>query len=156
MLYRRLLGEWLLVLLAASLVAAGASWRGWSRPLDHWLFDPATKLIATPPDSRILIVEIDNASIERFGRWPWPRQIHRQMMDALAQAAPAAVDYDVLLLEPAADDAQLAAAMRRAGRVYLPTLIDRGSGGWAIGAGLNVGGPSPTVTPTATPPLTAV
>lgn len=125
MLSRRLAFEWLLVLAATSLLVAWAAAGGWTRAVDNRLYDLAAGWAAGEPDERILVIEIDDASLREIGRWPWPRETHRRLLDVLAAAGPRAVGYDVLFVEPTGDDAALAAAMRRAGRVYLPGLVRR-------------------------------
>lgn len=90
------------------------------------VYDALTALRAGPPSEDIVIVGIDNDSVTALGQWPWPRHIHAQLLDRLAQIKPAAVGYDVLFTEPTApaDDAALAAAVAREGKVCLPMAVD--------------------------------
>ena len=90
--------------------------------IDHLVYDRFLVLHPQPVSSDIVVVEIDNASIERLGRWPWPRNVHASLLEQLARAKPAAVIYDVLFTEPSADDAQLAHAVAL-GPTYLPVLL---------------------------------
>src|SRR5215831_14252792 len=74
-----------------------------------------------PPDD-IVIIAIDEASIARFGRFPWPRALMANALDRLAATQPKAIALDVLYSEPTApanndDDQRLAAAIARAGNV---------------------------------------
>jgi adenylate cyclase len=71
-----------------------------------------------PPDSSIVIIDIDNESLrashETLGRWPWPRNAHAAILDFVALGHPRAVGYDVLFAErdlsrPMADSALAAA-----------------------------------------------
>lgn len=125
MLYNRLYLEWALVALVAAVLLALSTARGWLDPLDNRLQDAAQRLVAPAPDPSLLLVDIDEQSLARIGRWPWPREVHARMLDRLAAASPAGIGYDVLFLEPGEGDARLAASLRRAGHVYLPALIDR-------------------------------
>ncbi|HWJ68899.1 MAG TPA: CHASE2 domain-containing protein [Sphingobium sp.] len=125
MLYRRLALEWLFVLLLATMLVGFAAAGGWTRAVDNRLYDMAAGWAAPAPDERILLIEIDDASLHAIGRWPWSRDVHRRLLDRLTPAEPLAIGYDVLLLEPSADDVALAAAMRRAGNVYLPGFVQR-------------------------------
>jgi adenylate cyclase len=50
-------------------------------------------------DQPVRIVEIDDESIRRIGRWPWPRQTMASIVDALTKAKVAAVGFDVLFSE---------------------------------------------------------
>ena len=62
------------------------------------------RLYAPPADPRILIIDIDEASLSRmageFGRWPWPRDTLATVLDYVEKQAPAAVVWDVLFADP--------------------------------------------------------
>ena len=45
----------------------------------------------------VRIIDIDEASLERFGQWPWPRSRLAQFVDALQAAGAAAIGFDVVL-----------------------------------------------------------
>jgi serine phosphatase RsbU (regulator of sigma subunit)/CHASE2 domain-containing sensor protein len=47
-----------------------------------------------------VIVAIDEASLDRFGQWPWPRDLVAQLIDKLRAAHPAAIGIDILFPEP--------------------------------------------------------
>jgi CHASE2 domain-containing sensor protein len=59
---------------------------------------------AAAPDPRIVIVDIDEASLLRmgkeFGSWPWPRDTLATVLDYVEKQAPAAVLWDVVFSEP--------------------------------------------------------
>jgi adenylate cyclase len=75
----------------------------------------------------LVLVAIDESSLETFGRWPWPRDRHGFMVHYLKQAGARAIVFDVLFLEPdeAAEefDAMFAEQIRAAGNVFLPFLF---------------------------------
>lgn len=48
----------------------------------------------------VLIIDIDEESLQRFGQWPWPRSLLAQMLDKLWEMEPAAVAFDILMPEP--------------------------------------------------------
>ncbi|MGV2287361.1 CHASE2 domain-containing protein [Trinickia sp. YCB016] len=93
-----------------------------SGSIDRIVYDRFLLWRPAPVSSGIAIVQIDNASIDRLGRWPWPRSVHAQLLDALAKAHPAAIVYDVLFTEPEASDAQFAKAIALT-PTYLPLLL---------------------------------
>jgi len=116
---RRVFLEWLLVAglaLATMLLLAGS---GAADRADNLLYDA---LMARRPAaaSPVVIVAIDEPSLQTLGRWPWPRRTHAALLRRLAAARPAAIGYDVLFVEPSDDDPDLAAALAQAGRVVLP------------------------------------
>jgi adenylate cyclase len=65
------------------------------------LLDMRFKIRGTrPPADEIVIVAIDDTSIEHFGRWPWPRAIHAQLIDLLKADGAKAIGLDILFSEP--------------------------------------------------------
>lgn len=88
------------------------------------VYDTLSRLDEDATDDSIVIVGIDNRSLQTLGAWPWPRSMHATLIDRLAQAEVSAVAYDVLFLEPTPDDGRMAAALRGAGNVYLPMAVD--------------------------------
>ncbi|QOF78490.1 CHASE2 domain-containing protein [Variovorax sp. 38R] len=92
----------LLPVLLALLHATGA-WRlGVIEHLDHLIYD--ARLRATmpgTPDTRVVIVDVDDASLAREGQWPWPRdKIASLTTELLARQHAAVLGFDVMFLEP--------------------------------------------------------
>lgn len=58
----------------------------------------------TPPDSNIVIVDIDEKSLaemaSEFGRWPWPRQVLGEFVEKAEAQKPAAIVFDILFSDP--------------------------------------------------------
>jgi len=48
----------------------------------------------------VRIIDIDDASLNRLGQWPWPRTLMAELTNKLQAAQPAAIAFDVLLSEP--------------------------------------------------------
>jgi adenylate cyclase len=100
--------------------------------LDRQLGDAFTRAASASlrPDPRILIVDIDEASLARMqevaGKWPWPRAVHAELIAGLLAQAPRAIMLDLVLAEPDVfrpeSDAALREALRGATTVYLPTV----------------------------------
>ena len=74
--------------------------------LERRFYDAASTLAAPPPSERIAVIAIDDASLERLGRWPWPRDIHARLIDRLAEARARVIVHTALFLEPQADRGQ--------------------------------------------------
>lgn len=102
----------------------------------------------------IVIVAVDDSSLEQMGRWPWPRALVAQLVDRLVEADAAVVGFDVVseaassrdLGEPGepisrlddraqqelrrtldqgtADDERLVQAVRASGRIVLGYFFD--------------------------------
>jgi len=82
--------------------------------------------LSTPPepDSRIVLCDIDEASLDQIGGWPWPRRQVAALVTALAQEGAAVIVLDITFAEPSscgglADDQGLAEALAAAGNVVL-------------------------------------
>src|SRR5687767_10378645 len=102
------------------LACAAIGWLGWDwtheRNLDSAedaVFDKVVRWRPwePTPSGRVLVVEIDECSIAYFrsrgeGGWPWSRQRHADLLDALDRGGVAAVGYDVLFVDPSPDDPQ--------------------------------------------------
>jgi len=52
------------------------------------------------PEVPVRIIDIDNASLEEIGQWPWPRTIIAKLNDKLTQAGAAVIGYDIVFSEP--------------------------------------------------------
>ena len=141
----RLYAEWLAVALIATLLVTALVLGRFTERLDFIVYDHVLASAERPPPDDIVVVAIDNRSLQAIGRWPWPRSVHAAALNRLAEAHARAVGYDVLFVEPTADDARLAAAVRRT-PTYLPLVIDvPGSNGAAYDIAL----PSGPLTPAA-------
>jgi CHASE2 domain-containing sensor protein/nitrogen-specific signal transduction histidine kinase len=75
-------------------------------------------------DPRIVVVAIDDASLQKLGRYPWPRQRFTQLLNKLQQQQASTVAFDVIFSEPAADDRALAQAIESQGQVILAQAAD--------------------------------
>jgi len=51
-------------------------------------------------DVPIRIVDIDEASLQKYGQWPWPRSLDATLVDKLRDAGAAVITFDVVFAEP--------------------------------------------------------
>ena len=123
---RRMLTEWLTMLLVATASVLFAGWQNLPARVDNLVYDFVLRLGTSPPNERILIVAIDNQSIQEYGIWPWPRQIHARLLDRLTTAGVTAIGYDVLFPEPgtAVEDVMFANALADNNRTVLPFILE--------------------------------
>jgi CHASE2 domain-containing sensor protein/signal transduction histidine kinase len=91
--------------------------------LDRLVYDTILSLESHEPDPRILLVTIDQDSLEEIGAWPWPRETHARLIEALARGKPKAIAYDILFLDKKPGDDRIAAAAANV-PLYLPMLFD--------------------------------
>jgi len=74
-------------------------------------------------DNKIVVVGIDDKSLEQLGRFSlWPRSYHAHLIDILAEAKARVVAFDILFSEPAPGDEQLATSIAKAGNIVLPVV----------------------------------
>lgn len=107
-----------LALLAFALAAGGWLWRA-----DRLVYDAGQALWRLPTPDEVVIVAIDDASIDAIGRWPWRRAVHATLLEQLTAVQPRAVVLDLVLSErdpdPRADEL-LAGALKAAAPVVMP------------------------------------
>ncbi len=83
------------------------------------------------PSRQVVVVEIDECSIQHMreqgaGGWPWSRQLHADLLDALDRAGARAVGFDVQFTDASAQDPQ--------GDVTLEAFADGGAGRFVFGS----------------------
>ncbi|MHB8835405.1 MAG: CHASE2 domain-containing protein [Candidatus Methylomirabilia bacterium] len=91
--------------------------------------DVQRRLLADPlrADRRIVLVEVDQASLDHFERdniaYPWPRSLYNPLLDYCAGGGAAAVLFDILFtnLSPWGEetDADFAAGLRKNGHAFM-------------------------------------
>ncbi|ETK22007.1 CHASE2 domain-containing protein [Pseudomonas sp. FH1] len=130
-LFHGLVREWLwigLLLLPITAYLSLSPGLALNNPLD----DSLRRLTPLPVDPRILLVTIDDSSLKKLGRWPWPRSLHADLIDRLSAAQPSAILFDVIFSEPGdpANDKRLAESVCNAGNVLLP-LVREGAANYS-------------------------
>ncbi|MDX9801032.1 MAG: adenylate/guanylate cyclase domain-containing protein [Spirochaetia bacterium] len=99
-----------------------------------YIQEGVTQSIQNPNiSSDILIVGIDFRSLNKFGKWPFPRYRHADLIKTFSriknqEERERAVFIDIFFIEPdtgkAYDDALLVEAIKENGRVFLETVLD--------------------------------
>jgi diguanylate cyclase (GGDEF)-like protein/PAS domain S-box-containing protein len=118
----------LLFAILLTLMATGIQWFGGLQQWNDMVFDYQSNFFSRNANSEIVVVNIDDRSLESLGRWPWPRDIHAEFIDKLTKAEVRAVGLDILFLDPDQNepeaDLRLAKAIRGNGRTVLPGVIE--------------------------------
>lgn len=52
------------------------------------------------PGPEVVIIAIDDKSIDKIGRWPWSRSVHARMVDILSEGEARVIGFDILFLLP--------------------------------------------------------
>ena len=96
---------------------------GFFEGINTYLYDTSMRMRGVRnPSDRILIASVDERTLDALGRWPLRRMYYARLLDKLREAT--VVGFDMLIAEPSDDDALLAEAVKRHGRVVLPVYID--------------------------------
>jgi len=93
------------------------------KSLEYNAYDAAISANRTPASDRIVIVDIDDTSIERIGRWPWSRSVIANTIQKLSDANARLIGVDVFFSEKqrannnALVSMQLANLLRQQGKI---------------------------------------
>lgn len=82
--------------------------------LERSAYDWGVRSTSRIPSDRIAIIAIDDESIANLGRWPWPRDLHAELIKGLAKGGAKVIGQTVFFLEPQIDP----------GALYIRNLID--------------------------------
>lgn len=97
-------------------------------PIEHLellIYDSRYKLRGRlAPPQEVVVVGIDDKSIERLGRWPWGRDRIAMMVDRLNALGAKVVMLDIIFSETSDKDHLLAESIKRAGNVVLPVVFN--------------------------------
>lgn len=106
-----------LAALGLVLAVLGTAWLGAWGPADAKLWEARFTAASRAPSGEVVFVDIDSASLEEIGVWPWPRSLHGRLLDQLMAmgAYEVALDIDFGTQSSTKEDAALAAALERAG-----------------------------------------
>ena len=107
--------------------------------LDYWLYDQAITSNPLEASDEVVLVTIDELSLNRLGRWPWPRNLHAELIAKLNEAGAKTIVFDILFAEPSPDDQQLAEQMRSHGNVILPVYLSPPTSQYLLSEQLPVG-----------------
>ncbi len=116
-------------ILIVCIFATLAAYYQWTLPIDRWLYDHSITLKATPDATDILIVAIDDHSIQELGRWPWPRQYHADLINNLNNANAKAIAFDVIFPDKDSNNPQqdraFVDAVKNTPSVTLPMALEQ-------------------------------
>ncbi|MCU0893836.1 MAG: EAL domain-containing protein [Rhodospirillales bacterium] len=101
----------------------------WFERIDLFVYDWMLARNGRPASGEVVIVTIDERSLNALGPWAWRRSVHAEAVRRLDQAGARAIAFDVVFAGPdahdPAGDALLAGAMREHAGVVLPILHER-------------------------------
>ena len=71
--------------------------------LERRFYDLASTQTSRLPSDRIAVIAIDDQSVSNIGRWPWPREVHAQLIDQIGAAGAKTVAHTAFFFEPQTD-----------------------------------------------------
>ncbi len=80
------------LVVVAALAAASV---GAFNSLDRLLEDARFNLLSRPASGDLVFANIDSATLTEVGVWPWPREVHAELLDKLVEADAALVAFDI-------------------------------------------------------------
>ncbi|MFB6451783.1 EAL domain-containing protein [Bradyrhizobium tunisiense] len=111
----------ILVVIALAIVLS----TGWHGALRNALTDLRFSWQSRAASGNVVVVAIDAPSIDRIGVWPWPRQLHADLLHRLEAAGAGDIAFDVDFStpsDPASDQAFVNALREVGGSTILPSF----------------------------------
>ena len=90
------------------------AFQSWEWSIEDNLF------LGQEPREDIVIVAIDDQSLQQIGRWPWAREKTAQLIEKISQANPAILGIDINFPEPSEGDEILAQSLAQDFPIVLP------------------------------------
>jgi adenylate cyclase len=88
----------LLTILCLTLFVLGPAF---IRTISNYAYDTFLKQVAQPPQSgKIVIVDLNDTSLQTVGQWPWPRYIVADLSRRILEAGASVVAFDIVFAEP--------------------------------------------------------
>ncbi len=113
----------LLAIIAGLLALSGALIR-----FDNFYYDLGRCFSFKSAPDDIVIVAVDEASLNSIGSWPWPRSLHAELLKKLSAERPRVIGLDIVFSEAettsAYIDQVLAGAIGGAKNVVMPILLE--------------------------------
>ncbi len=111
--------------------------------VDRFIYDAILTRFTRTPAEDVVIIAIDSESLIRYGQWPWPREIHADLIDKISIGGAKAIGFDIIMSEPDRSDRKndrlLAQALKRSNKVVLPVFAEHS----VSGNGLHLARPVP-------------
>lgn len=67
--------------------------------LDYRIYDRLLGAAGKPASGRVLIVDLDEETLSRYGQWPWPRYRVEDLLTRIGAMGPAAMGLDMVFAE---------------------------------------------------------
>ncbi len=110
----------------ATIIIIPMVYLGVLQPIEFWTYNSFTNWRGDRPwDDRVIIINIDDQSLSKIGRFPWSRDLYVQLIQKLEQTEASIIGFDILWSEASPADQRLAAAISRYQKVVLAMAWDK-------------------------------
>jgi CHASE2 domain-containing sensor protein/tRNA A-37 threonylcarbamoyl transferase component Bud32 len=75
--------------------------------LERGFYDWGVRSTDRRASDKVVVIAIDDQSINNLGRWPWPRDLHAELIDRLSEGGAKVIGQTVFFLEPQIDPGML-------------------------------------------------
>ena len=93
----------LVITIAIIAISGTAPFQG----LEQTFYDWGVRSTERSPSDKIAVIAIDDESINNMGRWPWPRDLHAELINRLHEGGAKVIGQTVFFLEPQIDPGTL-------------------------------------------------
>jgi len=100
----------LLITMAIVVLSGSAPFQSLERSFYDWGVRSTDRV----PSDKIAVIAIDDRSIDNLGRWPWPRNLHAELINRLNEGGAKVIGQTVFFFEPQIDP----------GMLYIRNLIE--------------------------------
>lgn len=124
--------EWFGCLVISSFILLWSFNAPWLNGLNSWWYDKILLSKDTSNNNDIVIITIDDKSISQLGAWPWPRNVHANLLKKLRIANPKNIGINILFSESSNNtlyDDELASALQQLQFAQIPVYLPISSSG---------------------------
>ncbi|MBF0190560.1 MAG: CHASE2 domain-containing protein [Magnetococcales bacterium] len=87
--------------------------------LERWAYDRGLRAITRDTENRVVLITIDDATLDRLGEWPLDPRHYTRLLDILQRGAPRVMGFTFPIPSNTDDAIPLANAFRLAGKVVM-------------------------------------
>ncbi|PUE07101.1 hypothetical protein B9Z51_14580 [Limnohabitans sp. T6-5] len=112
---KRFYGEWVIFSIVALALLACSLWWQWGTSFGNVIYDRLHRLRGPAPSSEIVVIAIDDFSLDRLGGWPVSRSVYVDLLKKLADTdnRPKAIGFDILFHDATPMDDAFAEQLKR-------------------------------------------
>lgn len=131
-----------LVAIILAVIAAILAFSEALTSVDHLYDDFGQRLSFSLAPDNIVIVAIDDPSLDALGSWPWSKRFHTELVQVLSKEHVKVIGFDVDFSTPEIDASEIDKAFadvnKRAGNVVLPMLLQVSNTGGVVNKNLPI------------------